>query len=208
MWGRAVARIAEWVAQQLWSTTRKRIQRAWQPTHLTQTNRREAKDIATTGIVPIERQAENLCRGCGKSIVANREHCAKCAVSPATERLAVASRLGRAAAQAPEALAKHADSQRRHSRARSSWDKSSQPAWLTPELFSQNIQPLLSKVATSVIRSRIGVSRWYASRIRQGYRPHPRHWETLASLVEVSSSQGDCSTVKNQRALNNVEQTA
>jgi hypothetical protein len=49
--------------------------------------------------------------------------------------------------------------------------------------FSQKIQPVLSNVATSVIRSSIGVSRWYASRIRQGYRPHPRHWKVLAELV-------------------------
>ena len=33
---------------------------------------------------------------------------------------------------------------------------------------------------------RIGVSRWCASRIRQGYRPHPRHWLALAKLVGVS----------------------
>jgi len=31
----------------------------------------------------------------------------------------------------------------------SSWDQSSQPAWLTNELFSQKIQPLLSGVSTS-----------------------------------------------------------
>ena len=76
-------------------------------------------------------------------------------------------------------------------RARSSWDESSQPAWLTPELFSQKIQPLLANVATSVIRSSIGVSRWYASRIRQGHRPHARHWEALAELVGVVLGDGN-----------------
>jgi hypothetical protein len=169
MWGRAVAPIAEWVAQQLWSTTRKRAPTDLPQTHLTQTHRREAKGIVSTPTLSVAPRAENLCRGCGKSINAGREHCADCAVSPATERLAIAARLGRAAAQTPEALARQAASQRRHSRARSSWDESSQPAWLTPELFAQTIQPLLSKVATSVIRSSIGVSRWYASQIRQGY---------------------------------------
>jgi hypothetical protein len=39
--------------------------------------------------------------------------------------------------------------------------------------------------ASSMIRSRIGVSRLYASRIRQGYRPHPRHWQALAGLTGV-----------------------
>jgi hypothetical protein len=36
-------------------------------------------------------------------------------------------------------------------------------------------------------RSRIGVSRWYAGPIREGYRPHPRHWLALAKLVDVVS---------------------
>jgi hypothetical protein len=183
IWGRAVSPIAEWVAQQLWSTTRKRAETDLPPTHLTQTHRREAKGISLIPTTPTPRQKENLCRTCGKSIRLGREHCVNCAVSVATERLAIASRLGRATAQTSKALAKQAESQRRHSKARSSWDKSSQPAWLTPELFSQRIQPLLSNVATSVIRSNIGVSRWYASLIRQGYRPHPRHWEVLSNLV-------------------------
>ena len=48
IWGRAVAPIAEWVAQQLWSTTRERVDtRAIPPPGLplTQTHRREAKGI-------------------------------------------------------------------------------------------------------------------------------------------------------------------
>jgi CRISPR-associated endonuclease Cas1 len=188
IWGRAIAPIAEWVAQQLWSTTRKRTATDLPPTHLTQTHRRAAKGTSSIPVPVVAARVENLCRGCGKAINPGREHCANCAVSPATQRLAIAARLGRAAAQTPEALGKQADAQRRHSKARSSWDKSSQPAWLTPELFSQKVQPRLSNVTTSVIRSSIGVSRWYASRIRQGYRPHPRHWQNLAQLLGVSGS--------------------
>ena len=70
--------------------------------------------------------------------------------------------------------------------ARASWKGSDQPAWLTAEVFSQKVQPLLANVSTPLIRSRIGVSRWYASKIRQGYRPHPRHWKALADLVGVA----------------------
>ncbi len=33
---------------------------------------------------------------------------------------------------------------------------------------------------------RIGVSRWYAGRIREGSRLHPRLWLALAHLVGVS----------------------
>jgi len=36
------------------------------------------------------------------------------------------------------------------------------------------------------IRSQIVVSRWYADRIREGYQPHPRHWQALAKLARVS----------------------
>jgi hypothetical protein len=97
-----------------------------------------------------------------------------------------AARIGRVAARSPEARAKHVASRRRHAQACSEWDASTQPAWLTSEVFSQQIQPLLAGVSTSAIRSRIGVSRWYAGRIREGYRPHPRHWLALAGLVGVS----------------------
>jgi hypothetical protein len=66
------------------------------------------------------------------------------------------------------------------------WDASTQPAWLTAEVYRDKVQPLLAAMSGSAIASRIGVSRWYAGRIREGYRPHPRHWQVLAELVGVS----------------------
>jgi hypothetical protein len=84
------------------------------------------------------------------------------------------------------ALAKETETQRQHAKARSAWTSSSQPAWLTPEVYSEKIQPLLAGVSNSAMASQIGVSCWYAGRIRQGYRPHPRHWQKLAELVRVS----------------------
>jgi len=186
VWARAVAPVAEWVVRQLWRTTRRRTQSDMPPTRLTQTHRRKAKGTASAMRVPKAAAAENLCRGCGKTIGDGRTHCAHCAISSATERLVTAARIGRAAARSPRARARHAESERRHAEARSLWDASQQPAWLTTELFSQQIQPLLANISTSAIRSRIGVSRWYARRIRQGSRPHPRHWQALATLVGVS----------------------
>ena len=126
---------------------------------------------------------EHVCSGCGRRIRAERNHCAHCAIEGATERLANAARIGRIAARSPEARAKNVASRRRHAQACSEWDASMQPAWLTSEVFSRQIQPLLADIPTSAIRSRIGVSRWYAGRIREGYRPHPRHWQALAQLV-------------------------
>ena len=57
------------------------------------------------------------------------------------------------------------------------------PAWLTEAFYLEKVQPLLAQVSTSAIARRIGVSRWYAGRIREGYRPHPRRWRALARLV-------------------------
>lgn len=184
-WGRAVAPIGEWVARAFWSTVRK--PNAPFATRLTQGNKRQAKGAPSSLPVLGALRQKTLCRGCGKNIAVGRIHCAQCSIEGATERIADAARLGRLAARTPAALTKQSDSQRRHANARSSWDKASQPAWLTREVFSQRIQPLLASISTSVIRSQIGVSRWYASRIRQGYQPHPRHWEDLAQLAGVSA---------------------
>jgi CRISPR-associated endonuclease Cas1 len=184
-WGRAVAPIAEWVARAFWSTIRKPD--APFATRLTQGNKRQTKGAQSFPPAPYAPRPQTLCRVCGKNIAVGRIHCAQCSIEGATERIADAARLGRLAARTPAALTKQADSQRRHANARSSWDNARQPSWLTAEAFSQRIQPLLASISTSVIRSQIGVSRWYASRIRQGYQPHPRHWEVLAQLAGVSA---------------------
>jgi hypothetical protein len=182
-WGRAVAPVAEWVAATLWSGRQKPARGTSWPTRLTQRHKREAKGSSPMPFPISPPRRENICRGCGKTIQQRSTNCAQCQIDSATERLVDAARIGRVAARRPEARAKHVASRRRHARACSEWDASKQPAWLTSEAFSQQIQPLLADVPTSMIRSRIGVSRWYAGQIRRGYRPHPRHWEALAKLV-------------------------
>jgi hypothetical protein len=97
-----------------------------------------------------------------------------------------AAQIGRLTANGPEAQKKRAIKARANALAQHSWKESDQPAWLTPEVFARKIQPLLVNVPMSVIRSSVGVSKWYASKIRQGYRPHPRHWQALAQLSGVS----------------------
>ena len=190
-WAKLVAPWAEYVARTLWAgATSGRARNSILPTRLTQQRRTEAKGkIWSPSAEPPKR--EHFCRGCGKKIADGRVNCADCAVEEATERLTVAAKIGRVAAQRPEARAKHVASRKRHAQAESAWDESSQPAWLTSELFSRKIQPLLTHLSTSMIRSRIGVSRWYASRIRQGYQPHPRHWLALAKLAGISVNWGE-----------------
>jgi hypothetical protein len=188
-WGRAVAPIAEWVAGTLWSRRRNPTSDLALPTRLTQRRKREAKGASPLPSPISPPRRENLCRGCGKTIQSGCANCADCAVGGATERLVGAARLGREAAGSPEARAKHVASRRRHAEACSEWDASQQSAWLTREVFTEQVQPRLADIPTSAIRSRIGVSRWYAGRIRRGYRPHPRHWVALAELAGVKPNE-------------------
>jgi CRISPR-associated endonuclease Cas1 len=183
IWARAVAPIAEWVAATLWSRGKKPVGVVSPPTRLTQRHKREAKGGSPIPLPISPARRENLCRGCGKTIQQRSTNCAQCQIDGATERLVDVARIGRVAARSPKARAKHVASRRRHAQACSEWDASKQPPWLTSEVFSQRIQPLLAEIPTSAIRSRIDVSRWYAGKIRQGYRTHQRHWQALAELV-------------------------
>jgi CRISPR-associated endonuclease Cas1 len=182
-WGRLVAPWAEYVARTLWAG-RSSLQGPATP--LTQQRRTEAK-----GGVWMARtkppKSEHLCSGCGKTIEDRSKSCARCAVSTATKQMRDTARIGRLTANGPEAQAKRAVKARKNALARHSWKASDQPAWLTQELFEKEVRPLLAKVSTSAIRCSIGVSRWYASKIRQGYRPHARHWRALAELAGLRS---------------------
>ncbi len=184
-WRRLVAPVAEYVAQEIWSSISRPtsgLARRGLATRLTQRAKCEVKgsEVTTTK----NPKPEHVCTDCGVPIKPRRSHCPNCSIEVATERLEHAAQVGRIAARTPSARAKHVASHLRHVEARSAWDPSTQPSWLTSEVFSQKVQPLLATVPTAAIRSLTGVSRWYASRIRQGYRPHPRHWQALAELVE------------------------
>jgi len=186
IWRRAVAPVAEWIAKQFWSRTQRRTESTQAPTHLTQANRRAAKGASPKTSAPVAEPIENLCPGCGKKIRSESKTCVQCGVPISTKNMLSAARVGRLTANGPEAQAKRATKARKNAFAQQSWKKSDQPAWLTPEFFARTVQPQLASVSMSAIRSALGVSKWYASKIRQGYRPHPRHWQALANLVGIS----------------------
>lgn len=184
-WGRLVAPWTEFVAHSLYRGRNANSRAvAGLKTPLTQTHRREAQGVRSPKLkMP---KTQHVCGGCGNPIRKGHEDCGTCAVDNATTRLVKGARLGRTAARRPEARAKHSQSARRHALARSSWDSFGQPVWLTPEFFLKKIRLPLANISSSKIRAAIGVSHWYASKIRQGcYRPHPRHWQALAELVGV-----------------------
>jgi len=181
LWRRAVGPVAEWVARAFWST----IRRPDAPiaTRLTQNNKREAKGALPLPSTISAPRRNNLCRGCGKTISDGRTNCATCAVGDATKRMIDAAGIGRQTANSPEAQLKRANTQRKNALPQHAWKSSDQPAWLTDTFYSEKVQPVIAAMSASVIGRHISVSRWYAGRIREGYRPHKRHYQALAKLA-------------------------
>jgi hypothetical protein len=78
--------------------------------------------------------------------------------------------------------------QRQQRQAIQNWKPSDLPGWLTHDVYLKQVQPALATVAKSRIRSAVGVSEPYSLDIWAGKRvQHPRHWQALAQLVDVSS---------------------
>jgi len=183
LWRQAVAPEAEWVARAIWSTT----SRPYRPlaTRLTESNKREAKrkgaPVSHPGPKP-----QNFCLGCGKDIPAVNAHCGACAAESSRSRMVELAKRGRVASKSSEARARLATTQRHQATARYKWDPTSQPDWLTDEFYKAQIQPRLINCSLSQIASALDVSILYASDIRRGRRPHPRHWLTLAKLTRIS----------------------
>jgi len=184
-WGKLVAPWAEYVARTLWATTSPSKSERRLSTPLTQQHRRIAKGRPPFSEVKTPKP-ERLCRGCGKKVPVDSTNCTECDLKIATKRLVEVAKAGRVAGHTPEAIAKESATHRKHAQATAAWNPATQPSWLTEQIFSEKIQPALARASATNIAKRIGVSRWYAGRIREGYRPHPRHWRVLAQLVGVS----------------------
>jgi hypothetical protein len=75
---------------------------------------------------------------------------------------------------------KRVNTQLKNALAQHAWRPSDQ---LIEKFYAEKVQPVLAAMSASAIARQISVSRWYAGRIREGYRPHSRHWQALAGLV-------------------------
>jgi CRISPR-associated endonuclease Cas1 len=185
-WGRAVAPIAEWVAQSFWTRNHKSPRGEKRlPTPLTQRRRSEGRGkefIPDTKPAPYPRK---ICRGCGATTHGGR-HCPRCGREISREELIQSAKIGRVVAQSPKSQRKRAKTQRRHRAAQQAWRSSPKPVWLTEDIYVETIQPRLAAVPISTLASTLGVSEPYAAEIRAGRRrPHPRHWQALANLAGV-----------------------
>jgi CRISPR-associated endonuclease Cas1 len=188
IWGRAVAPVAEWLAQTLWTSPRKSsVGNQILPTRLTQSRKRCAQGSTAQFVTPRLPRRENICQECGKTIRRGEIRCGNCRIETATGRMPGIARVGRLTSHSSQAQTKRSNTQRRNALSWHSWKLSNQPAWLTEEFYSEKIQPLLAHLSGTAIARAIGVTCAYGSRIRQGSRPHPRNWQALADLVGVSA---------------------
>ena len=186
-WGRAVAPVAEWVAQAFSSSqSRSADRKHFVPTPLTQRRRSEGRGKKHTARAnPVPRQAK-ICEVCGTEGVQNR-YCSSCAVEVSRENMAQVALIRHAKPRTPQVKARISKTLSDHAVANSWWSPSRLPAWLNEECYVQRIQPRLRTVKVREISEAMRVSKPYAALVRAGRsRPHPRHWLGLASLIGVS----------------------
>jgi CRISPR-associated endonuclease Cas1 len=189
-WRRAVAPMAERVAQLLWSSTPHSRGSDRSPTRLTQHNRREAKGLpgALPAISPP--RSESFCTTCGVEIGKGRTSCVDCAKEVSAARLIQVAKNGRIASHSKQAQQLRSESRRRHAAARAEWQTEDLPPWLTEEFYRNSIRPRLRTLSISKVASALAISVAYAVDVRKGRRvPHPRHWLVLARLVDVPESR-------------------
>jgi hypothetical protein len=92
---------------------------------------------------------------------------------------------GRIAALSPEVMKRRREAGKQQNELLQAWNPADQPAWLTSEYYTSQIQPRLThwtrpRIAEALCLSSVA----YAGEIRNGkIVPHPRHWLKLAELV-------------------------
>jgi CRISPR-associated endonuclease Cas1 len=186
-WRKLVAPWAEWVAQTLWNSIRKRIRDDHTlPTRLTQRLRSEGRGNEFTVEIASPPYPKKVCLGCGATTRGGR-HCPSCGREVSRAELIECAKIGRTVARGLNSRQKLSETQRRHRAAQRAWRPSSMPVWLNEDVYLGTIQPKLAAFTICTLASRLGVSEPYAADIRAGRRrPHPRHWRTLAGLVGVT----------------------
>jgi CRISPR-associated endonuclease Cas1 len=188
-WSRAVAPIAEWVSRTLWAKRSRPYRQSVPATRLTESHRRQARSEPTSLIVAHVPKPPKVCRICGASVKPSDNYCVVCAVTVTRESLISAARQGRIVSHSREAESQRSETQRRHHAAKRAWRPSDLPDWLNEKTYREKIQPRLEEVTVPAISAALGISGPYATDIRAGRRrPHPRHWLTLARLVDLSAT--------------------
>jgi CRISPR-associated endonuclease Cas1 len=184
MWRRAVAPVAEWVAQALWNSHHRSSRPVESlPTPLTQRRRSEGRGNIFEVRTSVTPGHARICEVCGAEGVKNR-YCQSCAVEISRANMAQVALIGHTRPRTKRVKAHISKTLSDHAVANSWWDPSSLPNWLNEGCYIQKIQPRLRTIKVREISEAMRVSKPYAAQVRAGRRrPHPRHWHALAKLV-------------------------
>lgn len=182
-WGTAVAPVAEWLSRKLWSTLRKPVQQTIPATRLTQNRRRQVQGSPTGTELAKSPRVPRICSDCGCDLKRGRTLCAVCVKPVCRENLLAAANLGRVATHAPEAEKRRAETQNRQREAIRQWNPTDKPDWLNEKYCRETILRNLKSIEVPIIAATLRVSEPYATEIRDGRVPHPRHWLSLFQLV-------------------------
>lgn len=145
-WARAVAPVAEWLCRALW-TCKAKPRDLRQPTHLTQSHRRQVKGGSPLpNPVPLQRPPR-VCKTCGVPIDPPSICCASCNRPVSRDTLIEAAKLGRIATHSPKAEALRGATQRRQQAAQRAWNPADLPEWLTEKAYQEKILPQLATVS-------------------------------------------------------------
>jgi len=182
IWARAIAPVAEWVAQALWNSANKKEHL---PTHLTQRRRSEGRGNGLAARPARVPHRKKICEVCGAEGVQNR-YCRSCAVEASREIMAHVALLHHTKPKSKKTKARISKVLSDHAVANTWWDPSSLPSWLTMQYYDAKIQPRLRTKKIREIAEAMQVSTPYAAFVRSGRRrPHPRHWRVLARLANI-----------------------
>jgi hypothetical protein len=189
IWKRAVAPVAEWVAQALWNSRKNADSEQLLPSRLTQRRRSEGRGNSFRRQAASQPLKIKVCPICGAEGVKNR-YCRSCGVEVSRDNLSRAALIGPATREKARAKARRSKALSDHAVANTWWEPSSLPTWLTAEFYQREIQPKLRTLKVREIAEALHLSQQYAALIRAGRRrPHPRHWEALTKLVGVSAPE-------------------
>jgi CRISPR-associated protein Cas1 len=172
LWKQALGPFAEWMLHALWSSNSSTSRIEVPATRLTQDRKREAKGIPTQ----LSSESGSIQRAPVTKIFSNE--------------LRTIPKLARLDRFDPVAQSRRADSQRRQAAAQRAWNPTEKPDWLDEKTYRERVQPQLLRITAPKIMSALSISEPYALRIRGGHCiPHPRHWLSLARLVNRGSNE-------------------
>jgi hypothetical protein len=106
-----------------------------------------------------------------------------------------AAYLGRVATHSEKAQRLRGETQARQREAELRWQPAQKPDWLNENYYRGTVVQGLKSIPVPTIAARLRVSIPYATEIRKGRMPHPRHWMTLMELVKHSLTEPGANSI-------------